>query len=109
MKLTSVGVVIAQRELSLAQKAKISVYIGKPELFPDGNGHYCPYQIIGLGDHKVRYAGGEDAVQALTLALKSVGALLYTSAEGKAGLLRWNDSGDLGFPVPDSIRDLAPP
>jgi hypothetical protein len=109
MKLTNVGVVITQRELSLAQKTKVSVCIGKPEPFPDGNGYYCPYQIIGLGDQKVQYAGGEDTVQALTLALKSVGALLYTSAEAKTGLLSWNDGGDLGFPVPDSIRDLAPP
>lgn len=109
MNLLSVGVIIARRELSLAQKAKVSVCIGKPEPFPEGNGYYSPYQLIGLGDQKVRYAGGEDTVQALMLALKSVGALLYTSAEGKAGLLSWNDCLDLGFPVPDSIRDLAPP
>ncbi len=51
-------------------------------------------------------------MQALLLALKRVGADLYTSAEAKAGLLTWeagSSKSDLGFPVPDSIRDLAPP
>ena len=109
MKLSSVGVVIAERELLIFRKTKVSIIVGKPELFPDGNGYYCPFQIIGFGDQKVRYAGGEDTVQALILALKTIGALLYTSSEGKAGLLSWNDGADLGFPVPDSIRDLAPP
>jgi hypothetical protein len=33
------------------------VQIGKPCEFPDGKGYYRPYQITGLGDTKVRYAG----------------------------------------------------
>jgi hypothetical protein len=48
-------------------------------------------------------------MQALMLALKSIGVLLYTSEERKNGLLNWNDDADLGFSVPDSIGDLAPP
>jgi len=85
MKLTSVGPVIATRELSLSGKTTVSVTIGKPEIFPDGNGCYCPYQILGLRDQRISYAGGEDTVQALMLALKAVGAVLYTSPEGKGG------------------------
>ena len=112
MKLTSVGPVMAVRELSLSGKATVSVIIGKPEPFPDGNGCYCPYQILGFGDERVSYAGGEDTVQALMLTLKKIGTDLYTSPEARGGLLTW-DAGttdrDLGFPVPDSIRDLAPP
>ena len=108
MKLTSVGTVIAQRELSVPTKATVSVVIGKPEPYPDGNGYYCPYQILGLGEQKIRSAGGQDTVQALILALRAIGVVLYTSREAKEGLLTWNGNADLGFPVPDSIRDLAP-
>lgn len=108
MKLASVGVVIAHRDLALTGKATVSVIIGKPEPFPDGNGCYCPYQILGLGDQQVRYAGGEDTLQALTLTLQKIGAVLYTSSEAKAGLLTWNGNRDLGFPTPNSIRDLSP-
>ena len=101
MKLNNVGVVIAQRELSLSTKAIVTVVIGKPEPFPDGNGCYCPYQIIGLGDQKVRYAGGEDTAQALMLTLQTIGAVLYASHEAKSGLLTWNGGTDLGFPDHD--------
>lgn len=108
MELTTVGMVIAKRELLLSGGATVSVVIGKPESFPDGNGCYCPFQIVGLGNQKVRCAMGQDTVQALTLALSAIGAVLYTTSEWKSGLLTSNIGRDLGFPVPDSIRDLAP-
>ena len=50
MKLTSVGIVIAQRALSLSAQETVAVLIGKREPFPDGNGCYCPYQILGIGN-----------------------------------------------------------
>jgi hypothetical protein len=108
MKLTNIGLVIAVRELSLSGGTTVSVIIGRPEPFPDGNGCYCPYQFLGIGDQRVRYAGGEDTVQALMLTLEKIGTDLYTSPEAKAGLLTLNGSRDLDFPVPHSIRDLAP-
>lgn len=110
MKLTDVGVQIATRVLDLGGR-QITVVIGKPEKFPDAEDFYCPYQIVGLGSGRVRYAGGIDAVQAMQLALKMVGADLYTSPESQAKQLTWQggeSSGDLGFPVPDSVKDLAP-
>lgn len=102
MKLTSVGTVIAVRELDLLGGGKATVTIGKPEKFPDADDYYCPYQISGIKRSNVRYAGGVDAVQALELALKMIGADLYTSDEAKAGALSWkgSDKGDLGFPQP---------
>lgn len=111
MKLTSVGIAVAKRDLELDGKPDVSIVLGKPEPFPDGNGFYCPYQISGIGKQAMQYAGGEDSVQAIILALKKIGADLYTSPEAKAGRLTWDcgtTKGDLGFPVPDSIRDLAP-
>ena len=109
MKLDSVGTVIAARELAIDGAKKVQVIIGKPEKFPDSSDYYCPYQITGIGNERIRYAGGVDAVQAFQLALNMIGADLYTSKEAKAGKLNWEagEKGDLGFPLPDSITDLA--
>jgi hypothetical protein len=109
VELKNVGVPIAQRELELEGATKVTVTIGKPEKFPGSDDYYCPYQVVGLGDSKVRYAGGIDGVQALLLALEMIGADLYTSSEAQHGKLSWNEERALGFPVPDSIRDLLPP
>jgi hypothetical protein len=110
MKIESVGTIIATRELALASGKKVSVIIGKPKKIPDNGGYYCPYQIVGMGKEKVRYAGGVDGVQSLLLALEMIGADLYTSKEAKAGTLSWDGggNGNLGFPVPDVLRDLVP-
>lgn len=108
MKLTDVGTVIATRELSLSAGKPVTVLIGKPEKFPDSDDYYCPYQILGFGNQRVRYAGGSDAVQALELALKKIGADLYTSKEAQAGELSWHGEKNLGFPVPDVLSDLPP-
>ena len=109
MQLKDVGVQIATRELQ-ASGRKITVVIGKPEMFPDGVNFYCPYQIVGIGNERVRYAGGVDAVQALQLAMQMIGAELYTSQEAQSKQLSWvDDTGNLGFPVPDVLQDLVPP
>jgi hypothetical protein len=55
-----------------------------------------------------RGAHGVDAVQALDLALKMVGAVLYTHAAWKAARLTWLGGRNLGFPVTDNLRDLVP-
>jgi hypothetical protein len=108
MKLTDVGTVIATRELSLSAGKPVTVLIGKPEKFCDSDDYYCPYQILGFGNQRVRYAGGSDAVQALELTLKKIGADLYTSREAQAGKLSWHGEKNLGFPVPDVLSDLPP-
>ncbi len=108
MKIDKVETIIATRELILIDGKKVSVIIGKPEKFPDSDDYYCPYQIMGIGRESVRYAGGIDSVQALILTLNMIGSDLYTSKEAKAGILRWvgGERGDLGFPVPEVLRDL---
>ncbi len=59
MQLTDVGVQIATRDLQ-ANGRTITVVIGRPEKFPEGEDYYCPYQITGIGNERVRYAGGLD-------------------------------------------------
>jgi hypothetical protein len=110
VELDNVGVVIATRDLDLADGRMVTVTIGRPEEFPDGGGFYCPYQITGIGREHVRYSGGIDAVQALQLALQLVGTELHVSKEGKARSLTWGagQHGDLGFPLPQILRDPQP-
>lgn len=101
MKLTSVGTVVAVRKLRLAKGDKVTVVIGKPKKFRSESDYYCPYQIVGIGDEIVRYAGGVDPVQALQLALRQIGARLGASKEAKTGRLSWeagSAKGDFGFP-----------
>jgi hypothetical protein len=108
VKLNDVGPLVATRALDLRGETKVMVRLGRPERFSDSEDYYCPYEIRGIGAEHVRYAGGVDAVQALELALKAIGATLYTSSEWQTKELTWNGGEDLGFPVPDSLSDLLP-
>ena len=110
MNLTSVGIVIATREFRLSAGKTVTVLIGKPEKFPDSDDYYCPYQILGLGNERIRRAGGSDSMQALELTLKKIGADLYTSKEFQSGELTWpgGKAGDLGLPLPNTLSDFAP-
>lgn len=112
MKLTSIGTVIARRELTLRRGRKVTVELGKPRRFRGGApNYYCPIRIRGLGDDYITYSGGVDAFDALDLAFVHLGALLYASDEAKAGKLSWDCGevhGDLGFPIADIAADLVP-
>ena len=102
MDIVDLGEIIATRKLQIAgdPKREIKILIGKPREFADHPDYYCPYQIVGIGNEKIRYAGGVDAVQALQLAVKIIGVKLQTSKEAEK--LRWLDQTDLGFPVFES-------
>jgi hypothetical protein len=114
MQLKSVGEVIATRTLFFAsdKTRKVLVRMGKPQPLPDavgalGSDHYCPFQITGIGDEKVRYGAGVDAFQSLELGLKMIGtSLAYLNREHN-GELRWDgdESGGLGFPFPEAFRE----
>jgi hypothetical protein len=52
-------------------------------------------------------AGGVDAVQALDLAMRMIGAQIYASDHHASGKLMWLEPGKgYGFPVTKGIRDL---
>jgi hypothetical protein len=104
MKLSNVGQTLGTRTLELDGGRTVSVIIGVPQRYPEGaEDYFCPYQIVGIGDERVRCASGIDALQALTLTLKMIGADLYATPEAKNGTLSWvgqSVKGDLGFPPP---------
>ena len=112
MQLTDIGQLCASRTLTLTKNNlmhEVKITIGNPQKFSDGNDFYCAFQITGIGDEKVNWSGGIDAVQALLVALEAIGILLTNSEEYKQGKLSWEGSTDgiLGFPHHDSSGLLA--
>ena len=102
-ELLELGEVIAERRLTVegAQPGQdsVTVRIGKPRARPDSGDWYCPYQIVGAGSDPLRRAYGVDAVQALQLVMKMIGAYLSWLNQQYEGKIRWlDDTGDLGFP-----------
>jgi hypothetical protein len=103
MKLEKIDTVIARRILQAKDGRDIEVVFGKPEKFPEGDDFYCPFQITGLGDEKIRYAGGVDSLQALILALKKLSYYVSSLDAVRDGEIQWLDGSepDLGLlPVP---------
>ena len=99
----NLGTVIAQRRLAVTgdPEANIMVRIGAPQPYPDASpaSYFCPYQITGIGDQKVRRASGVDAVQALEMLVLVLPLELEVLARKHADL-RWEhaaDAGDFGF------------
>ena len=82
------------------QQTAVTVKLGKPVEFDDGTGYYAPFQITGLGPEQIKYAGGVDAIQAIQLAMKMIGASLNALRDEQSVELEWEagDKGDLGFP-----------
>lgn len=92
------GQVIAERALHSAELPEgITVRIECPQKTEHGD-FVTPYQMIGIGEEKVRYGAGVDAVQALQLAFQKLGAEIQFGL--KEYNLRWLDGDDAGFPTP---------
>ena|SRR6266571_2810804 len=106
MELTNIGQVIATRQIRYEGSGQIAymVKIGLPQRFPDFIDFYCPVQISRNFEESgsVLYSAGIDAVQALQLAMKLVGGVLFRMNENCGGSLRWDgdETDDLGFPLP---------
>jgi hypothetical protein len=68
MKLDSVGELMASRTLTIQgdgiATSEVTVLLGKPQRWRDQVDYFCPYQIKGAGDEKIRYTVGVDSFQA---------------------------------------------
>ncbi len=111
MKLESVGEIIAERKLVLLhdlEESEVIIVLGKPQVFPPvelqkSTGYFCPYQIKGLSDEAVRFAGGVDGVRAIELAMKIIGTRLDVELRDRPGTrLVWGaeDPDDAQFAWP---------
>ena len=104
MQLHNIGDVIAVREIRLTDNSGservLEVSIGKPQPFGVSEGYFCPFRISGIEPERLKYAGGQDAVQSLQLAMVMIGTGLNSIREQLGGDLRWlgGTKGDSGFP-----------
>ena len=100
---------IATRTLKIRQSAEdidVPVRVFAPEN-EETRGWGCRFEIAWPDRTAEMTARGGDAVQALEIALKLIGAQLYASAYHQDGSLvfRMPGAGN-GFPVPANMRDL---
>jgi|tagenome__1003787_1003787.scaffolds.fasta_scaffold14969940_1 hypothetical protein len=92
----NMGTVIAERVLTMKGTSnKVIVKVGKPRKTAN-NDFITPYKVLGVGDEKLRFAAGLDAIQSLQLAFQMIGADLYASSRK----FKWGDGKDSGFPSP---------
>jgi hypothetical protein len=100
--------VIATRVLNLRRPTggiEIPIRIFAPEQVAAS--WSCKFEVGWPDGTLTMPVGGVDAVQALELALKMIGALIYVSDHHASGNLMWLEPGKgYGFPVTNSIRDL---
>ncbi|MEA3025701.1 MAG: hypothetical protein QOF91_986 [Alphaproteobacteria bacterium] len=67
----------------------------------------CRFEIGWPEGMLTRSVIGIDTIQALELALRMIGTILYSSDLHKSGRLMWQaPKQGYGFPVPNTIRDL---
>lgn len=103
METIELGEIIASRYLESTNNEGIAsiivVHIGKPKKFPDSSDFFTPYQICGVGNEKVWYAGGVDAVQSLQLVMGMIAADLGALKARFNINIQWigDDFGKLGF------------
>ena len=77
------------------------VKLGRPVKFDGSPGYRCPIQIKGIGDEIVRFAAGEDSMQAIHLAIKMIGTELFL--RHKDYQFSWLDQPDAGFIRPSVV------
>ena len=100
---------IAQRELEYITDDGAAVTVPVSLFSPEKNDSDwgCKYTIGWPNGVESRIAYGIDSVQALVLAIQSIGHSLYSSDYHKTGRLKWGDPNDgYGFPVTNTERGM---
>lgn len=90
------GQVIASRKFALGDKV-VELRIGAPCAYDGGRDFFCPFQVLGIGDEKVRHSGGVDALQALLLGIDRASLYLASRPEVKAGNITFLGEKGIGF------------
>ena len=90
------GHIWAKRTFDRAGGGSVVLNIGKVSVDPaDGGRFRCPFQVVGLGDEKIRYTYGEDELQALELAVDRAFMYLEAQEDVRKGHLSWLGGPDL--------------
>lgn len=100
MTSSSVQNPIAERTLVMDGR-DVLVVIGRPQQVGNGSDFRCRYSIRYMEHERVSHAYGLDAVQALQLAMKKIGADLTYLAQTENKTISWlsDTPGDTGFPI----------
>ena len=105
----TVGTPIAQRILTVGTGGApqvVSVTLYQPRA--SGSDWRCAYEIGWPSKLRRGEAHGVDSVQALLLAMQTIGAELYSARPVDANDLQWLEKGGgFGFPLSPALRDLA--
>lgn len=98
---------IAERKLTLERDSAVQIPV-RVFLPRELSADWACRFTIGWPDEEFEMeVFGVDAFQALELALRTIGVMIYTSEHHKAGELMWLEAGDgYGFPITSSLRDL---
>ncbi len=99
---------IAKRTLKIttsSESIEVPVAVFLPRMI--GKDWACRF-TIGWPDGEIEMdIEGVDGIQALVLALKTIGAIIYSSDHHASGKLIWLDSGKgYGFPITNGLRDM---
>jgi hypothetical protein len=78
------------------RRIPVDVEVGQPRHNPDGGEWFCPVLVAGIDD-KIRNIRGEDSLQALCLALRSIRSLLESVIEWGGRIVHPEDGED--FPL----------
>jgi len=101
--------VVATRTLTLRQgdtDSDVAIRIFTPKQ-QEPRAWSCRYEIDWPEGPKATDAWGVDSAQALIVALRMIGADIYTSSYHTSGKLFSEAPGrGYGFPVPNTLRDL---
>ena len=102
--------IIAERVLNIVDgdgSTSFFVRLHRPELAADGKAWGCRFEICWPDRPIDMTIWGEDAIQALDLAMKIIGVRLYVSGYHADGRLVWHEPGaGYGFPIVANSRDL---
>jgi len=97
----TLGPVIAERNLTFHRRGvrtrTVRVRLGRPRPWPRTlySDWMCTYQVLGLGDSRVKRAIGVDGLQALLLAAHVLPAEVAARAKLEGGVCRWLGGPDL--------------
>jgi hypothetical protein len=112
MRSIELGRVIAERALVIRHDGKtisVVVQIGTPQIAPDGEEWFCPWQILSDGVGRLRYTAGVDAVQSLDLVTQMIEGDLFLLNDRNGGGLCWPDGASyFRVPLPGSRRPKNP-
>lgn len=95
MNLDRIEGISATRILRNKDGRNIEILFGTPKRIEGEDDFYCPFQVKGMGDEKVRYAIGVDSFQALILSLKRLSIYVNALPEVVNGEIIWLDESNL--------------